>query len=69
MFGSAARGEDSSRSDIDLLVELEPDRTLLDLIAFQQDATDILGVPVDAAVQEILKDRVRQRVLAEAVPL
>ncbi len=69
LFGSAARGEDSRDSDIDLLVELDPDRTLLDLIAFQQDATDILGVPVDAAVPEILKDRVRQRVLAEAVPL
>lgn len=69
LFGSAARGEDSSDSDVDLLVRLEPERTLLDLIAFQQDASDILGVRVDAATPEILKDRVRERVLAEAVPL
>jgi predicted nucleotidyltransferase/DNA-binding XRE family transcriptional regulator len=69
LFGSAARGDDLSDSDVDLLVELDPDRTLLDLIAFQQDASDILGVPVDAATPEILKDRVRERVLAEAVPL
>lgn len=69
IFGSGARGEDSPDSDIDLLVELEPERTLLDLIAFQQDAGDILGIHVDAATPEILKDRVRERVLAEAVPL
>lgn len=69
IFGSVARGEDSPDSDIDLLVELEPERTLLDLIAFQQDAGDILGIHVDAATPEILKDRVRERVLAEAVTL
>lgn len=69
IFGSTARGDDSAESDVDLLVELEPERTLLDLIAFQQDAGDILGVRVDAATPEILKDRVRERVLAEAVPL
>jgi predicted nucleotidyltransferase len=69
VFGSTARGEDSRDSDIDLLVELDSDRTLLDLIAFQQDASDILGVRVDAATPGILKDRVRSRVLAEAVPL
>lgn len=69
LFGSAARGDDSSASDVDLLVELDAGRSLLDLIGFQQDATDILGVPVDAATPEILKERVRERVLADAVPL
>lgn len=69
LFGSAARSEESPASDVDLLVTLEPARTLLDLIAFQQDASDILGVPVDVATPEILKERVRQRVLAEAVPI
>ena len=69
VFGSAARGEDSPDSDVDLLVDLGPERTLLDLIAFQQDASDILGVPVDVATPGILRDRVRERVLAEAVPL
>lgn len=69
LFGSAARGEDSPDSDVDLLVDLGPERTLLDLIAFQQDASDILGVPVDVATPGILKDRVRERVVAEAVPL
>lgn len=54
---------------MDLLIDLEPDRTLLDLIGFQQDAASILGFPVDVAVPEILKDGIRERVLAEAVPL
>lgn len=69
LFGSVARGDDSPTSDIDLLVTLGSDRTLLDLVAFQQDAGDLLGVPVDVAIPEILKERVRERVLAEAVPL
>lgn len=68
VFGSVARREDAP-GDVDLLVDLDPDRTLLDLIGFQQDATSILGFPVDVAVPEILKDRIRQRVLAAAVPL
>lgn len=69
LFGSAARGDESASSDVDLLVELEPDRTLLDLVAFQQDASDILGVRVDAATPEILRAGVRERVLAEAIPV
>lgn len=69
LFGSAARGNDSAASDVDLLVELDPDRTLLDLVAFRQDASDILGVPVDAATPGILKAAIRERVIAEAVPL
>lgn len=68
VFGSVARREDVP-GDVDLLVDLEPDRTLLDLIGFQQDAAGILGFPVDVAVPEILKDGIRERVLAEAVPL
>jgi predicted nucleotidyltransferase/DNA-binding XRE family transcriptional regulator len=69
LFGSVARGTESRDSDIDLLVELDRDRTLLDLIAFQQDASDILGRPVDVATPAILKAGFRERVLAEAVPL
>lgn len=68
VFGSVARREDVP-GDVDLLIDLEPDRTLLDLIGFQQDAASILGFPVDVAVPEILKDGIRERVLAEAVPL
>jgi hypothetical protein len=66
LFGSAARGDDTPDSDIDFLVDLEPGRTLLDLIGFQQEAEDILGVSVDAAAPRLLKQRVRTRALREA---
>ncbi|MDE3113939.1 MAG: helix-turn-helix domain-containing protein [Chloroflexota bacterium] len=69
VFGSVARGEDDPRSDIDLLVELDADRTLLDLIGFQQQTADILGLPVDASAPRFMKPKVRKRALAEARPI
>ena len=69
VFGSTARGEDHPASDIDLLVDLEPGRTLLDLAAFRREAGEILGAPVDVATPDMLKERIRGEVLTEAVPL
>lgn len=69
VFGSLARGEAVVTSDVDLLVDLEPGRTLLDLAAFRRDAQGVLGMPVDVATPDMLKDRVRERALAEALPL
>ncbi len=69
LFGSAARRTDRAGSDVDLLVDLRPDRSLLDAIGFQQDAAEILGMPVDVATSSILKPHVRRRVIREAVPL
>jgi predicted nucleotidyltransferase/DNA-binding XRE family transcriptional regulator len=69
IFGSFARGEAQRSSDIDLLVDLEPGRTLLDLAAFGREAQQILGMPVDVATPDMLKDRIRDEVLAEALPL
>jgi hypothetical protein len=69
VFGSAARGDDRPGSDVDLLVELEPGRTLLDLVGFRREASEILGAPVDVVTPDVLKPRIRDKVLAEAVPL
>ena len=69
MFGSLARGQELPGSDIDLLAELEPGRTLLDLAAFRREAQGILGMPVDVATPDMLKERIRAEVQAEAVPL
>jgi hypothetical protein len=66
VFGSLARGEETPRSDVDLLVDLDPGRNLLDLIGFQQDAEEILGVDVDVAAPRFMKERVRERALREA---
>jgi predicted nucleotidyltransferase/DNA-binding XRE family transcriptional regulator len=69
VFGSIARDKAGPASDIDLLVELAPGRTLLDLIGFRRDAAEVLGIPVDVATPDMLKKHIRAEVLAEAVPL
>lgn len=69
IFGSVARGEAKPDSDVDFLVELEPGRSLLDRVALIQDLEDLLGTKVDVATDKGLRDRVRDRILNEAVPL
>jgi predicted nucleotidyltransferase len=69
VFGSLARGQEVPGSDIDLLAELEPGRTLLDLAAFRREAQGILRMPVDVATPDMLKERIRAEVQAEAAPL
>lgn len=69
VFGSVARGESRMDSDLDLLVELGQERSLLDLIAIEQDLEDLLQRHVDVVTQGGLSPYLRDRVLAEAVPL
>jgi hypothetical protein len=69
VFGSVARGEENARSDIDLLVDLEPGRTLVHLAALREELADILGTPVDVATLDLLKENIRDQALSEAVPL
>jgi predicted nucleotidyltransferase len=69
VFGSLARGEADEQSDIDLLVELEPGRSLFDLGGLQFELERLLGCRVDVVTERGLKARIRQRVLREAVPL
>jgi predicted nucleotidyltransferase len=68
-FGSLARGEANTGSDVDLLVDLKPGRTLIDLAGFRREAGEILDLPVDVATVDMLKERIRDEVLAEALPL
>lgn len=56
VFGSVARQDERLDSDIDLLVELDPERTLIDLVAFGREASEILGMPVDVATADMLPD-------------
>jgi predicted nucleotidyltransferase/DNA-binding XRE family transcriptional regulator len=69
VFGSVARGESDAGSDLDLLVDLKPGRTLIDLAGFRRDVSDLLNLPVDVATADMLKDRLRDEVLEEALPL
>ena len=69
VFGSAARGDASSESDVDLMAEFDPDKrfSLLDMVRLENRLADILGVPVDLAPARAMKDRVRERAAREAV--
>ena len=69
VFGSVARGEADAQSDIDLLVEFEPDRSLLDHAALWLELQDLLGCKVDVISEGGVKARIRERVLREAVPV
>ncbi|HEX6321224.1 MAG TPA: nucleotidyltransferase family protein [Burkholderiales bacterium] len=67
LFGSAARGEDRPDSDIDVMVELEEGRSLLDLIGLSDDLEAALGRKVDAVSKSALKPRVLARARKDAV--
>ena len=69
IFGSVARGEDREDSDVDFLVDMEPEHSLLDRIGLMQDLEDLLGRKVDVATVKVLRDFCRDRILDEAVPL
>ena len=69
VFGSVARGEADEKSDIDILVNLEPGRSLFDHAALMLELEALLGCKVDVATAPGLKPRIRDRVLKEAVPL
>src|SRR2546429_6223359 len=69
IFGSVARGEADSESDIDFLVNMEQGRSLLDLCGLLIDLEELLGRKVDVVTEKGLRDRIRERVLKEAVAL
>jgi predicted nucleotidyltransferase len=67
VFGSVARGEATERSDVDLLVDMDASRSMLDLCALEEDLERLLGRPVEIGTK--LYPRIRDRVLQEAVAL
>jgi len=69
VFGSVAKGEDTESSDLDLLVEMEPGRSLLDLVAIKQDLEELLGCKVDVVTEASVSPYLRERVLNEAMSL
>ncbi|WP_414548749.1 nucleotidyltransferase family protein [Anabaena sp. CCY 0017] len=69
VFGSVARGEATPDSDVDFLVELQPQSSLFDYIALMQDLATLLGRKVDIAEPNNLHELIRDKILSEAVPL
>lgn len=69
VFGSVARGEDLPTSDIDFLVEFNEGCSLLDLVGLRLDLADVLGREVDVATPGSLHPMLRERILADSIPV
>ncbi|MCH8843206.1 MAG: nucleotidyltransferase family protein [SAR324 cluster bacterium] len=69
VFGSVARGEGTDMSDLDLLIELEPGRSLFDLIGFEHALEDLLGCKVDVLTDGGVSPYFREYIYRDATPL
>jgi uncharacterized protein len=69
IFGSFARGTAQPESDLDLLIDFEPGRNLLDLVAIKQDIEDLLGRPVHVLTEASISPYMRDAILRDATPL
>jgi predicted nucleotidyltransferase len=66
VFGSVARGDDRPDSDLDLLVDMGHDRSLLDLVGLAQELESLLRRRVDVLTEDSLAPSIRQRIAADA---
>jgi predicted nucleotidyltransferase len=69
VFGSVLHGEDQDDSDLDLLVDLAPSTSLLDVVRVQRLIEAVVQVRVDLLTPGDLPPKFRDRVVAEALPL
>lgn len=69
VFGSVARGEDTTQSDIDLLVDLGPSDDFLLMGPVAEDIAALLDIHIDVMCPEILKASIREAALREAIAL
>ena len=69
IFGSFARGEQTQKSDIDILVELPDHATLIDLAGLKLDLEDVLKKKVDVVEYAGLKPRIKDSILQQQVQI
>ena len=69
LFGSTARGEDHQSSDIDLLVDFEPGRSLIDLVRLERELSEAFNIDFDVLTPNSLHPRIRERVNREKVSI
>ena len=69
VFGSLARGESRRDSDVDFLIELEPGRTLLDIVAIKQDLEDLLQRKVDVVTEDAVSPYLKDEIVTQAISL
>ncbi|HEY7092924.1 MAG TPA: nucleotidyltransferase family protein [Ktedonobacterales bacterium] len=68
-FGSVARGQETEQSDIDLLVEVAPGRSLLDQAALELDLVALFDREVEVVTYQSLDPRIRQQALHDQAPI
>jgi predicted nucleotidyltransferase len=69
VFGSVARGQARADSDVDLLVDYVPGQSGFAFVRFCREAEALLGRRVDVTTERSLHPLIRDRVVAEAVPV
>ena len=69
VFGSLVRGDSGVSSDVDFLIELEPGRSLLDIIAIKQELEEFLGLKVDVVTERAVSPYIRNEILSQAISL
>lgn len=67
IFGSYVRGEQTKRSDLDVLVEFSKTPTLFEFVGMKNDLSDLMGLKVDLVMKSALKKNIRPRILREVV--
>ncbi len=69
IFGSVARKEETSKSDIDFLIDLEPGRSAFDMGGFLIDMQDMLHCRVDLVTEKGMNPRIKAYILKDVVNL
>ncbi|KKQ97613.1 MAG: hypothetical protein UT24_C0006G0009 [Candidatus Woesebacteria bacterium GW2011_GWB1_39_12] len=69
IFGSYVRGEEDQKSDIDLLVDLKDNMSLLDFIGLKQEVEEVLGKKVDLVEYQTVKPLLRKEILSDNVQI
>lgn len=67
LFGSVVKGKMTDGSDIDILVELDQEYSLLDFVELKQELEDALGRPVDLVEYQTIKEPLKEKILREEV--
>ncbi len=69
VFGSYVRAEQKKDSDLDILVTFKEASSLLTFIAIENYLSDLLGIKVDLVMKDVLKPKIGERILREAIPV
>ncbi|NJL76871.1 MAG: nucleotidyltransferase family protein [Saprospiraceae bacterium] len=67
IFGSVAKGKATSKSDIDILVELGNKISLLEFVGIKYELEDLLGMKVDLVEYQAVKPRLKNRIMSEEI--